>query len=456
MNILNIMKKGVKMKQKIIKYSITFFVLVFTFCISLTLASLIPKKAIEKNIKISSNILLDEREDDGFFRRTIYLKLKRLIFDNDADAVMINNSISIDTNHPFYSAMMVRRNYLSEKTKKIIPDKTGELLSSSKYKEYDPILELRDTVNNDITESFEYARYWHGYLIIVRPLLIILNLNQIRILFTILLIILGIILLYKIYKEFGISMALIFISGMIVCDYYYVGLSLQGVFIFLITTVATLMLFSKKIKEKKYIFFLSGILACFFDFLTVPIISLCIPLTIYILLIQKNKELNNKKLYLLITELIIIWAIAYFGTWFAKWIIVDIIYNKNMIYLGFRQFIYRSIADTNISYVTLLKQILYVIRIPFVFAIFGTLIFTEISEMKKVNNKEQTQYNLRDRISDSLPYLIITIIPIVWYVVLKEHSYYHYFFTYRNFFAITISLCIFINKLLKKSDYNGR
>ena len=55
------------MKQKIIKYSITFFVLVFTFCISLTLASLIPKKAIEKNIKISSNILLDEREDDGFF-----------------------------------------------------------------------------------------------------------------------------------------------------------------------------------------------------------------------------------------------------------------------------------------------------------------------------------------------------------------------------------------------------
>ena len=187
-----------------------------------------------------------------------------------------------------------------------------------------------------------------------------------------------------------------------------------------------------------------------------PIISLCIPLTIYILLIQKNKELNNKKLYLLITELIIIWAIAYFGTWFAKWIIVDIIYNKNMIYLGFRQFIYRSIADTNISYVTLLKQILYVIRIPFVFAIFGTLIFTEISEMKKVNNKEQTQYNLRDRISDSLPYLIITIIPIVWYVVLKEHSYYHYFFTYRNFFAITISLCIFINKLLKKSDYNGR
>ena len=45
-------------------------------------------------------------------------------------------------------------------------------------------LELELMVSNETIreaeESFEYAKYWHGYLIFLRPLLLILNYMEIR------------------------------------------------------------------------------------------------------------------------------------------------------------------------------------------------------------------------------------------------------------------------------------
>ena len=41
-------------------------------------------------------------------------------------------------------------------------------------------------------------------------------------------------------------------------------------------------------------------------------------------------------------------------------------------------------------------------------------------------------------------YFIIGIIPIIWYMLLQNHSYYHAFFTYRNLLIsnICVNLCI--------------
>ena len=109
-------------------------------------------------------------------------------FDNYTDALMINTAYSIDNNKPFESSFLARKNYIPNVTDDIYQDTAGELKSSSKYKYHNEVGELNDLVNGEKVESFEYARYWHGYLIILRPLLAFISLNEIRVIFTIMLI----------------------------------------------------------------------------------------------------------------------------------------------------------------------------------------------------------------------------------------------------------------------------
>ena len=45
----------------------------------------------------------------------------------------------------------------------------------------DIMKELEMTVNHTINTSFEYARYWHGYLVLLRPALVFWNISEIKI-----------------------------------------------------------------------------------------------------------------------------------------------------------------------------------------------------------------------------------------------------------------------------------
>ncbi|MEI3356321.1 MAG: hypothetical protein V8R81_04560 [Clostridia bacterium] len=155
---------------------------------------------------------------------------------NDTDALMIN-MISIDNKTPLYSSFVARKNYIPEITEKIYEDTSGELKSASKYEHHNEVGELEDTVNGEKLESFEYARYWHGYLTVLRPLLLIANLGQIRIIFTIVLFLLFIVFAYLIYKKINLTVAAIFTMGLISIEYFYLGFSMQGIFIFFITMI---------------------------------------------------------------------------------------------------------------------------------------------------------------------------------------------------------------------------
>ena len=202
----------------IIKYISIFFIMIISFCIMLTLSSLIPKKFIEKKVNESAKIL-EEQTNQLFIpikSKNVYMR-----YDNYTDALMVNTAYSINTKTPFYSAITARKNYIEGITKIVYPDMIGELKSSSKHKNLTQVGDLIDTVNNDTDESFEYARYWHGYLVFLRPLLVFFNITQIRALLYIALVILAIILLYLLYKRVNIQTAFIFLFGLIVCDYFF-------------------------------------------------------------------------------------------------------------------------------------------------------------------------------------------------------------------------------------------
>ena len=59
---------------------------------------------------------------------------------------------------------------------------------------------------------------------------------------TIILIILACILAYLIYKKINIIISIIFLTSLLGVEYFYLGFSMQGVFIFLLTMISSTIL----------------------------------------------------------------------------------------------------------------------------------------------------------------------------------------------------------------------
>ena len=316
--------------KNIFKYILIISILIIIYLIALCVVSLIPSEKMELNVKQSSETL--NEQTNNFFIWSI-LKNKYIKFDNYTDALMINTAYSIDYKHPFESCLLCRKNYIPGITQKVYTDTVYELKSASKYEEIDQVAELNDTVNKDIIESFEYARYWHGYLVPLRILLCFFNITGIRILYTIILVILFGVLLYFIYKKLGSIIMVIFGVALICIEYLYIGFSLQGSSVFFIMMISSIYLLYnyKKIKDYNKFFLIIGSITCFFDFLTVPLITLGVPFAILFLLKQKEeRDFVLKEIILLILKIIISWSVGYTITFVLKWIITDLVLNKTV------------------------------------------------------------------------------------------------------------------------------
>lgn len=62
--------------------------------------------------------------------------------------------------------------------------------------------------------------------------------------------------------------------------------------------------------------------------------------------------------------------------------------------------------------------------------------------------------DFKENIKKCVPYMIIFCFPLVWYVVLKQHSYTHVNFTYRLLVISVIAILIIVSKILKEKTYS--
>lgn len=159
----------------ILKYILIFVVLICMYFASLILSSLIPSSTIKENTIRSSEYLKQYGE-----KEIVDLKYKKEEIFLFTDALMLNTAYSIDSENPIESALLARKNYISGQTQTISKDREKNLGASKshtdKYGNIFQVDELYGLMHGEnITESFEYARYWHGYLVFLRPLLLVLS-----------------------------------------------------------------------------------------------------------------------------------------------------------------------------------------------------------------------------------------------------------------------------------------
>lgn len=241
--------------------------------------------------------------------------------------------------------------------------------------------------------------------------------------------------------------------GILGIDYMFIGITLQSTPIFLVTMISSIVVAVKadKIKNIYLILFITGMVASFVDFLTVPIISLGLPIIIYFLIIQKQRKITFKETIKIIIISSINWGIGYMLTWFSKWVIIDVIYNKNLISTAIEQTIYRSVSLH--SEVAGYKTLYYIITITGEL-IKSSMLCIAIGSMaativRLIINRKKLK-NVKEILEDVFPYLIVLIMPYVWYFILAEHTCQHYIFTYRALLLFLVSMSLIILKISEK------
>lgn len=414
--------------KKCVKYIISFICMIIIFFSALYITALIPREAVHEQISKSAEIL--NKESGSFY---YYVNGRNIQIDNYTDAIMLNNIYSIDENNIVESIIKCRRNYLPNIQIRNSGEKVGNIFSL--YGEEKPIQDLVDITNGKSRTTYEYARYWHGYMVILKPMLIFFNITQIRIIFEIILCISLFILSFYLYKNVNKIIAILTFITFFSIDILSFVKNLQGIFVFIIPIITSIFIVNKKINSKNInlILFIIGGITAYVDFLTTPLTTILIPAIIYFL-IYKEKDL--KVLFKEFIFMCLLWGIGYFGIWFSKWIINDCMYNSNLIELSLKQILFRVSSNELVGTKNVpIKALKYNISNACNWISVGIIIIATINLIKNYKNV----FN-----KNKIIYVVIAIIPILWYLFIFNHSCLHYFFTYK-LLIVTLLGIVFIS-----------
>lgn len=399
----------------------TYIFLVFIFLLSLYIACSIPSSYLKKSI-VSS---IPNIEKEGTYPSR-GLPFRKIVLDNYTDTLMLNTAYTVNSTTPLKSALTNLRFHT---------DSNGT----------NQILDLKSSINNSVGEFVGYERYWHGYLLYLRPLLVIFTFQQIRNLMYIFLVSLVICFLYFVYKKFKTGYTFAFGFGLFVSDILSTQGSLQFSIVFLISLIASIYLLQRTINRSilYLFFFIVGAVTVFFDLLTAPLVTLGLPLIISHL--QDKKSSIKSLIYFCI-----MWGLGYTLMWATKWGTAQMLYTPTAISTALSEITHRTVsqADANFSQINAIKlnffQLIGYDRISKLMTILIGILATLLMIFF---NKISTKY-----LKNILPLIFIGALPYTWYLVIANHSYIHVWYTYRIQMISVISYALIFIQLI---DWNS-
>lgn len=446
--------------KTILKYIVTFIVLIIIFFGSLTITSLIPSRMLKKNVIKTSEIYGEEGE-----KKIVKVFGKEETIFIFTDALMVNTAYSIDSEHPIESFLLARKNYIPGQTQNIHEDSQYNLGASAKYKDANENVfqaaELYGLMHEEnIIDSYEYARYWHGYLIFLRPLLSIMSINGIRALNFIIICACIVALFFLLRKKCGFRAAILFLLPLVMIDVFILSLGLSDVYDMIIAMLASIVLLELiDVREDAGVmFFIFGCITSFIDLFTIPVVTLCLPLTVFFLVkhrkfgIYEEKDLKQK----LISEfgsfivLCYSWGLGYVLTWGAKWILAEALTDRKIISSALEQVKYRA-GSEKISYgLVLSRNFKFLGFMPFfllILSILGDFGFRFYKRKDKKELIQEFKQNMKERIINIVPFILISLIPFIWLFVIKQHSAIHSFFVNRILITFLLGIMMIVYEL---------
>lgn len=323
------------------------------------------------------------------------------------------------------------------------------------YQDTDKYKDERNHIDTCL-DTTTYERYWHGYQILLRPLLRFFTYQEIlKILSVVYFVLLLSISVLMVKTSLTLYIVPLIIS-VITMNFSSLTQSLQystttiTTFIFLII----MLFYINKQKTSsginnvfyRYLFLIFGCTINFFDLLTFPIFGVGMLSVLYIVI---NKDNNYKEVLKNLLINVLLWCFGYATMWIMRWLSSSLILGKNVFDNALVAALFRvstsyngqefTVFDTvvnNVNRVSLKNMLINIFYILLILLTNYKLIIKKFS------------------FKGIVAFAVCFLMPFVWWIVLRNHTAIHSTMTFKgiavSFFAINCYITTLVDNTKKQ------
>lgn len=434
------------MKKRIGKAALILLSCVFLGILLLVIVFSLPVNSARTHVKDSIYPMVDILNDDaGDLQRKYFLNLK----ENFTDCLMVQNGLEkVQGKSLIEHAMYIYHYDLSNNETWLTEE---SLKQFSQYGEEGMFLR-------------EYSKYWHGYLVWLKPLLMCFSWKTAETVWMVLQILLLLfVVAFSFYKKqgslgLGLIVALLFMKPVSI----WISFAMCVCWGIVVFAVLGLLIWYQKLerkKEQENYFLLIGILTSYMDFLTYPIVTLGIPLCLYLVLNQEEHMTCLRRL-IKVFWMGVLWAVGYIGMWGMKWVCAELLCQSGTLRNAVWSVIYRTTPlDGHQSAFSGISRTVDAIFSQYdseVYAIgFGILLVATLLSIVWCMIKARDL----DWSITLVCLSVVALLPFAWLVVTQNHTAIHCVFTFRimgvTIFALWCMLVCSLRTIKrKKSKYD--
>ena len=406
--------KKIRLIDKLIKKAI--YIVISIICATIVglilLVSVykLPSEMMLENVRRSSNIQAIESDRYDWAPEVLSSAI-----DGFTDAIMLNMAIYTSSDGPLKNAI----------------DNVC-LKDESLTQSYADILsyEILPQDYSNISE-WHYGIYWHGYLVYLKPLLLLFSYGEIRVILMALqmFLVLWFFFLFM-QKVHNSRLAIPFMIAIILVNPITNALCLQLSDIYTLTLLGGITLLSIKSVYKNYfkVFLWLGIITAYVDLLTYPLLALCFNLVLFCFITVNTNKWKEQLTQIIIAS--VMWVLGYALMWMSKWVVLSI-YVKGAVKSALSEVVYRTVSDSTVSryinstsiFNAFTANLRLLLTRPAVLIIVLSVIGLVFLTLK---NK------YKFRLTNKLYSLIfIGLYPVIWCLIVRQHSAVHAVFVHR-------------------------
>ena len=181
---------------------------------------------------------------------------------------------------------------------------------------------LEERIVSECPADTVYDRYWHGMILILKPLLTLFTLQQVRWIFLGMLIVCAVVLTILLLRKKQYLPAVLVWLGALSVQIWMAAFCVEYFPVFLIAFLISVAMISMERNRNRILDLcvVSGVCVAFFDFLTTETLAFVLPMALVYVLWNSNgriKKVSEELLYLF--RAACCWAGAYVFTYLMKW-----------------------------------------------------------------------------------------------------------------------------------------
>lgn len=304
----------------------------------------------------------------------------------------------------------------------------------------------------------EYSRYWHGYVAVLRPLLMLFDYHELRILNGICQTLILLAAVHYVWKLKGIKYALALVSSYILLMPIALAYCLQYSWAFY-TSFGSLFVYLRwrsfwnKGNRYVYFFILTGAVTTYLDLLTYPLLSWGLNAVWFILLRDADGASGEtmsggKAVRGYVRRVVtsgIAWIVGYSGMWAGKWALGSIVLRENLFEKAYSEALLWTVNDGAQS-ITMNERLYSLYKN---WGVYDYKIYVFLLAAWFLYWLLRGAYCGWDK-SVRTPALLLTACSsVVWYMALSGHSSLHHIFTHRTF---GVSIAAFMAMVLVSTE----